>query len=1012
MFDKTRGNLFLELVNDIIYIVSLKNEENPASAQVQYINHRVRDLTGYSPEDFIKDPTLWISIVHPKDVHRVLSVTMSLIENKEGLAREYRIKTRAGNYIWVEDRLIPMLEGERVIGFIGVARDITKRKLMEEFSLHALEKDTEHLFSRVVKDLKDAMSADVVVIYEVPERSQQAILRAGAGVGRGVVGRLKIPIKEGTEFAYVYKSNKAVEVKDVDKEKRFSFTPDTYMMGLKSGVCIPIKGNGKPYGALCVYFKKKREVTKEEINFLNSVSNILGLAIKRERYEEDLEESQRKLKKASTLYRTLSVMGEIMVRERDIDSLLSSMCDAFKRFGGFKSAWVGRFYEDGFNLVCSCGEEKEFVDNIKDIVLENMKKGVDLCGLAFKTHRIVVNNDTETQISTPKLRSEMLKRGYLSSAGIPIERNGKIEGLFVLYSDVKGFFDHETVALLGEIRNEIAYALDFMEKEEQVRTLSLAVEQSSDWILITDREGRIKYVNKAVERITGYSTDELIGKTPKLFKSGKHPQRFFKRLWETILSGRSFRAVFINRRKDGSLVYVDQTITPLKDRDGEIIGFVSSGKDITQEKELRDRLRYVAFYDPVTELPNRNHFMERLSFSISRTRATGKYLALLLIDVDRFKIINDTYGYSVGDHILREMADRLKESVREGDTVGRIGSDEFGVILFDLQQRENVSKVINKIFSAMELPFIVNGEEIRISVSMGVSIYPQDAEDPEELITRAEIALAHAKDITGNTCQFYEEKLNARMTEFVLMERHLIKAIEKEEFKLFLQPYFDLSSGKVAGMEGLLRWISEDLGVVSPARFISVLESTGLIEDVGEWVLRRACEVAVSLKKRVSVNVSPVQFKDRDFPDKVKKIIEECGVDGGFITLEITESMAMEDVDFTRNSLNQMKDLGVKVAIDDFGTGYSSLAYLKTLPVDYLKIDVSFVRDIDKDPDDRAIVNAIIQLAKNLGIETIAEGIESEKHVEILRDMGCDYGQGYHLAKPMPYDQIRSFLGL
>ncbi len=1002
----------MELANDIIYIVSLENEENPASAKLQYINRRVEDITGYKPEDFMEKPELWISIVHPKDVRSVLEITLSLVKNKEAQIREYRVKTLPGNYIWMEDRLIPLVEKDKVIGFIGVARDITKRKLLEEFSLHALETDTSHLFSKVVKEIRSALSADVVVIYEVPEGSNQAVLRAGSGVGRGVVGRLKLPIKEGTEFAYVYKSNRAVVVDDVNNENRFSFTPDTHIMGLKSGLCVPIKGNGKPYGALCIYFKTKKEFTKEEINFANSVSNILGLAIKRERYEEDLEESQKKLKKASTLYRTLSVMGEIMVRERDIDSLLSSMCDAFKQFGGFKSAWVGRFYEDGFRLVCSCGEEKEFVNSIKDIVFENMRKGVDLCGLAFKTHRIVVNNDTETQISTPRLRKEMLKRGYLSSAGIPIERNGKIEGLFVLYSDVKGFFDHETVALLGEIRNEIAFALDFMEKEEQVRTLSLAVEQSSDWILITDKDGRIKYANKAVEKATGYSIEELIGKTPRIFSSGKHPRRFYRRLWETILSGRAFRAVFINRRKDGSIVYVDQTITPLKDKEGNVIGFVSTGKDITQEKELRDRLKYVAFYDPVTELPNRNHFMERLSFSISRTRATRRYLALLLIDIDRFKMVNDTYGYSAGDQLLREIAERIRGAIREGDTIGRIGSDEFGVILFDLAKKEDVSKVVNKIFAAMEEPFLVEGDEMRLSISVGVSIFPQDSDDAEGLITKAEIALSHSKGVTGNTCRFFEEEMNTRMTEFVLLEKHLTKALDKGELDLFLQPYFELSSGKVAGMEGLLRWISEDLGVVSPARFISVLESTGLIEEVGEWVLKRACEVAVSLKKRVSVNVSPVQFKDRDFPDKVKRIIEECGVDGGFITLEITESMAMEDVDFTRSSLEQMKEMGVKVAIDDFGTGYSSLAYLKTLPVDYLKIDVSFVRDIDRDPEDRAIVNAIIQLAKNLGIETIAEGIESEKHVEILREMGCDYGQGYHLAKPMPYDQIRSFLGL
>ncbi len=1004
-------SLFLEIVNDIIYMARLKDEDC-RKARVEYINRRVRDLTGYDPETFIKDATFWVRIIHPDDLFSVLRSVLRLIKRKEEVVREYRVRTRGGGYIWVEDKLIPIVEEDRTLGFVGIARDITRRKVLEDLSLLALRSEPQELFERTVLWIKEALNADLVVIYEVPKGSQEGVLRAGVGVDRDLVGKFTVPLKEGTVLYHTFMSEEPIVIPDISRERRFRFLPDIYRLGLVSAVCVPIRGDREPFGTVCVYSKERKEFPKEDVDFVHSLANILGLAIKRSRYEKELEESERKLQKANKLYRTLSVISEIILRERNIASLLEEICRACTLYGGFRASWIGLIENSQLRVLSSCGDVGDLLEVLREKRFSEGSETDGPCVLACSKGSAVVVNDVEAQVRDGQLRELMLEKGFLSSISVPLRRGDRVVGVLTLYAGEKNAFDEDTQQLVSKIADQIAFAFEFMEKEEELRKLSLAIEQTSDWVLIADVKGNIQYVNRAVERMTGYRKEELIGKSPRIFKSGKHTKAFYRRLWNSISEGRLFRGVFINRRKDGKLFYLDQTITPLRDAEGRVIGYVATGKDITEQRELQEKINYFAYYDPVTELPNRANFMERLRLSISRTKLLNRYLAVILIDVDRFKYINDTYGYLVGDSVLKEVAHRIKSSVREGDTVARLGSDEFGVVLIDLARKEDISKVLSKIFSAMEEPFRVNGEEIRLTISVGVSVCPEDGFEAEDLVKKAEIALSHAKEEFSNSYQFFREEMNTRIAEFVLMEKHLIRALEKGEYKIYYQPYYELEDVTLYGMEALLRWDSADLGFVPPSRFIPILESTGLILDVGEWVLKEVCGKVSRWGLPVSVNISPVQFKDRSFPDRVESTIESCGIDGRFIVLEITENTIMEDVEFAKRSLDRLKEMGVRVAVDDFGTGYSSLAYLKILPVDYLKIDVSFVRDIDRDPDDRAIVNAIIQLAKNLGLKTIAEGIENSAQLEILRDMGCDVGQGFYLARPMPEEKLKEHLGL
>ena len=1006
-------SLFLELVNDIIYMVSLREGEDPSTAKVEYVNRKVKDITGYEPEDFVKDPSLWVKLVHPRDKRRAIESAVELIKKRRGVLREYRVRTSDGRYIWVEDRIIPVFEKGRVVGFIGIARDITRRKVLTDLSLIALEGKLEELLEKAVLWTAQSLRADLVVVYEVPEGSSEGVLRAGYGVDKKLVNRLRLPLREGTEFYYVYSSQVPVVIEDVDKERRFRLSPDTFLLGLRSGLCIPVRGaGGKPYGALCIYFKEGRSFSREEVDFAESVAGILGLAIGKSRFEKDLMDAEKKLQKINRLYRTLSVVGELILRERGRESLLRKVCSAVSSYGGFAGMWIGLIEGNELNIVSTCTEMSKLLQTMKRKIKENVRKGEGPCGRALRTGEVVINNDTEKEVDQEDIREEMLKSGLLSSAVVPLKLNGKVVGILALYASEKGFFDTETVELVREIGEELSFALDFLEKEGRLHRFSLAVEQTSDWVLITDKEGVIQYANRAVEEISGYRREELIGKKPNLLKSGRHPESFYRRLWETILSGRSFRSIFVNRRKDGEIFYLDQTITPIKDKEGRIVGFVATGKDITYERELRERLVYVTLYDPVTELPNRNNFMERLSFHISRTKAAGRVLAVGYMDVDRFKYVNETYGYQVGDRILREIARRVKNSLRPGDTAARLGSDEFGLILTDMSRKEDIPNVLSKVLKAFEEPFRADGEELRLNVRIGVSVFPDDGSDPEELVRKAEMTLSHAKEMPSGGYQFFTEEMNTRIAEFMLMEKHLSKALEKGEYVLHFQPVYDLKTSKIESLEALLRWNSEDLGLVPPSKFIPVLEETGLINEVGEWVLREACKKVEEWNVPISVNVSAAQFRDEGFPGRVKEILRESGVPGGYLIFEITESVIMENVDFTKKSLSELKDLGVKIAVDDFGTGYSSLAYLKILPVDVLKIDTSFVRDIDRDPNDRAIVNAIVQLAKNLGLRVIAEGIEKERHLEILKKMGCDLGQGYFLSKPLPEEEVPQLLGL
>ena len=551
--------------------------------------------------------------------------------------------------------------------------------------------------------------------------------------------------------------------------------------------------------------------------------------------------------------------------------------------------------------------------------------------------------------------------------------------------------------------------------DQEMKNLSLAVEQIADSIMITDVNGRIEYVNSAFEEITGYKRTEIIGQTPRILKSDAQNKKFYRRLWECILNGDVFSDVIINRRKDGVLYYEEKTITPQKDIMGKITHFISSGKDITERMESQELLKHLAHHDNLTGMPNRLLFQDRLYQAMSRVSWHKRTVAILFIDLDRFKRINDTLGHGVGDQLLCETAERLNSCVREGDTVARLGGDEFSVILNDLASRDDISPICEKIIHSLTQPFIINGNELFVSASIGIAQFPLDGEDNKTLLKKADMAMYEAKAKGGETYCFYSEQNNAGQFERLSLESKLRRALDNNEFFLNYQPQLHLKSVQVISREALLRWTHPEFSDITPNIFIPVLEETGLISPVGEWVMLQACKDEMVRQKagltpqRVAVNLSIRQFMQRNFVSRVEDIINQTGIKADCLELEVTEGLLIKDISETARILHELHELGVKLSIDDFGTGYSSMNYLKRLPFDTLKIDQSFVRDIMQNKDDAAITSAIITLAHSMELEVVAEGVETMEQLQYLYRQDCDLIQGFLFNRPMSFDKVDVF---
>lgn len=554
------------------------------------------------------------------------------------------------------------------------------------------------------------------------------------------------------------------------------------------------------------------------------------------------------------------------------------------------------------------------------------------------------------------------------------------------------------------------------EAEEQLRLWAKVFQGTSESIMITDAQGKILSVNTAFTQTTGFSAEEALGGTPALLRSSHHDRAFYEAMWEAVLAAGSWKGEIWNRRKDGEIFPAWLVINAVTGADGRITNFIALLADISERKAQQQRIEHLAHHDALTGLPNRALCRDRLAQAMEQAGRNGDKVAAIFIDLDRFKTINDSLGHHVGDELLQTVAMRLSSCLRGGDTVSRLGGDEFVMILVVHSANEAAYILERRVLPTLRQPCLIGGTEIRVSCSVGISLFPDDGRDIDILFRNADAAMYEAKSNGRNNYQFFTEELNARAFERLNTENNLRHALERQELVLHYQPQVDARSRRLVGVEALLRWRHPDLGLIPPARFIPVAEESGLIVPIGEWVIREACRQHVAWIEAglppipVAVNISAVQFLQAGLAGTVRAAIAESGIEPECLELELTESVLMEDAETTIRALEKLKAMRVRLAIDDFGTGYSSLNYLRRLPVTRLKIDQTFVRDMLRDPADLAIIKAIIGLGHTLGMRVLAEGVENEEEFRALRAGGCDEMQGYAFARPMAAGQLARWL--
>lgn len=596
----------------------------------------------------------------------------------------------------------------------------------------------------------------------------------------------------------------------------------------------------------------------------------------------------------------------------------------------------------------------------------------------------------------------------------------KRTGLFaeVVFSSVQLFHVPEQlnciVVMISDVSKRKKAELVFKQSVRELKDIKFALDQSSI-IALTDPKGTIRYVNDKFCEISKYSRSELLGADHRIVNSGYHSKQFFKEMWATIGRGKVWRGEVKNRAKDGNTYWVDTTIVPFLNDKGLPYQYISIRSDISKRKRAEERVRFLAYYDELTSLPNRRMFKEELTLVLERAAQTKEQVAVLSVNLDRFKIVNDTLGYRIGNLLLKGVAERLQKSLTDDQFIARHGGDEF-LIFLPNSNSEMASQCAKRILMLMRKEFYLDENEHVTTCSIGISMFPEDGDTFEELTQKADIAINRAKKFGKDSYQFFEPEMDSVITRELTIEKNLRKGLEKGEFKLVYQPKMNVSSGEIIGIEALLRWHNQELGHVSPAEFIPIAEETGLIVPIGEWVIREACMQLRNWQEKgykplvVSVNLSVRQFQEASIVEVIEQILQETKLAPHWLELEITENFAVHKKQEIRNKLNALKALGVTISIDDFGKGYSSLSYLSHFPVDTLKIDKTFIDEFIE-TGDSPIARAIIAMAHSLRLSVVAEGVEVREQLIFLKDHRCDAIQGYYFSRPLPpSDLVEQFL--
>jgi diguanylate cyclase (GGDEF)-like protein/PAS domain S-box-containing protein len=645
---------------------------------------------------------------------------------------------------------------------------------------------------------------------------------------------------------------------------------------------------------------------------------------------------------------------------------------------------------------------------------------VGSCGTAAYSGQLVVASDIATDPRWEAYRDLARSHGLRACWAVPIRgSSGRCLGTFAAYyreprsPGPQELQLMETATRLASIAIERERALETVERQEvELRTVMDSVPAM---ICYADTDQRFVYLNQRYADWLGCARDAVIGRSVREVVDADTYQVMEPHI-RAVLAGNEVRYERRQRAADGSPHDFEVHYIPHLDSTGRACGYFVMLNDVTARKQDEELLYFLANHDQLTALPNRNLFAEHLTVAVAHAARSHEKVAVLFVDLDRFKNVNDTLGHSTGDVLLQRVAERFRACLRDSDVVARLGGDEYTVLLRPVRDTQDAANCAQKLIDALAEPVEVNGHELFVTCSIGISLYPDDAQDAQALLKNADMAMYRAKEQGKNSYQFFSDEATAHSFEHLMLETSLRRALEREEFVLHYQPIVDLRLQRVTSMETLVRWRHPDLGMVSPAKFVPLAEDTGLIMPIGRWVLEQACRQTRALHElgfgdlHVAVNLSPRQFRQKDLALMVADILDCTGLAPRFLALEVTESSVMEHAEANIRTLHELKSMGIHLSIDDFGTGYSSLSYLKRFPIDALKVDQSFVRDIPGDQEDAAIASAVIALGHSLRLTIVAEGVETAEQLAFMRERGCHKVQGYYFSRPMPVEDLRTYL--